>query len=130
MGKPLFRIGGGDSDPLCNKLESKRTPPDGLRDSAVRGETFRIPEPVTAGAIPARSTAFYHHYERGNIMPEFTNQDRQMIEAEQTLWNVSALLDNVQGGGAWRKRIKELHESCVVVARKLQEYNDQFETED
>lgn len=63
-------------------------------------------------------------------MPEYTNNDRQMIEAEQAMWLVGAMLDNVQGGGSWRAKIKSLRDQCVEVARELREYNDQFEVEE
>lgn len=63
-------------------------------------------------------------------MPEYTNNDRQMIEAEQAMWSVATMLDNVQGGGSWRKKIKSLRDQCVQVAGELREYNDQFEVEE
>ena len=63
-------------------------------------------------------------------MPEYTNNDRQMIEAEQILWSVQELLNISQSCGAWQERIKQLRDQCQVIARELREYNDQFEVEE
>lgn len=60
-------------------------------------------------------------------MPEFTHEDRRMIEIENTVWNVVATLYPIAEAGAWTKKIKSLHDEAVAIARELRDYNDQFE---
>lgn len=63
-------------------------------------------------------------------MPEFAHEDRKMIEIENTIWNVGALLYPLTEAGAWTKKIADLHKQAVTIARELRTYNDQFETAD
>lgn len=59
-------------------------------------------------------------------MPQFTNDDRQMMSAESTLWNIVTLLDDVNAGD-FSKRVQELMRDAATLARELRDYNDQFE---
>lgn len=65
-------------------------------------------------------------------MPEFTYQDRVIIEAEGALWSIleafkgaTAELDGEFSGEALAVR-----ESIQKFAQSLRDYNDQFETTD
>lgn len=62
-------------------------------------------------------------------MPEFTHNDRQMLHAETTLWNVVSLLDDVSAG-AFSKRVQSLMLDANKLAIELRDYNDQFEEVD
>lgn len=59
-------------------------------------------------------------------MPEFTYDDRNMLDAESRLWCVIEIMRPIQAG-AFTERSDELRESIVKLARELQDYNDQFE---
>lgn len=63
-------------------------------------------------------------------MPQFSHQDRRMIEAEETLWNVVDLLNSLTEIGAFSGRVSAASRLIEVIAKELQGYNDQFETED
>lgn len=71
---------------------------------------------------------YYPIFERNDV-PEFTNADRMMIDAEARLWCVAKLLDDQQAG-AWETRINEVRNRAIDLAREMRQYNDQFETED
>jgi len=63
-------------------------------------------------------------------MPEFTRADRNMIEAENTLWNVDALLCRTEHEGAFKSRFDALRDAVESLASDMREYNDQFEKEE
>lgn len=59
-------------------------------------------------------------------MPQFTDDDRSMLFAESTLWNVVMLLDDVSAGD-FSKKVQDLKRDSEILARELRDYNDQFE---
>lgn len=59
-------------------------------------------------------------------MPQFTNADREMLNAETSLWNAIEILDRLDAG-EWTHRIRDARERLIVIVRQLREYNDQFE---
>lgn len=63
-------------------------------------------------------------------MPQFSHEDRQMVELEQVLWNVHILLTHIQNGGCWRKRIDEVQIQVELLAREVRDYNDQFDRDE
>lgn len=62
-------------------------------------------------------------------MPQFTNADRKMIEAESTLWIVWSMLDDIENAGEWDGAIEKLRDSARRTAEKIRTYNNQFEEE-
>lgn len=60
-------------------------------------------------------------------MPQFTYDDRCVVNAENTLWNVREMLNGLDHAGAWTDRIVELRKQVEVIAAELREHNDQFE---
>ncbi len=65
-------------------------------------------------------------------MPEYTYTDKLIIMAEQSLWTVDHILreeakslDNEFG-----RKIAKLQQDVQVIAKELQAYNEQFETEE
>jgi len=62
-------------------------------------------------------------------MPEFSNEDRLVIMAEQSLWIVVDILNaEVRNDHGFTKDIEALLKSAHEVAVQLRDYNDQFET--
>lgn len=61
-------------------------------------------------------------------MPEFTNDDRKGIQAEQVLWSVRTMLEDA-AVGAWRERVLAVREEIQKLAIEMLQYNDQFEVE-
>ena len=62
-------------------------------------------------------------------MPQFSNDDRNMLDAETRLWCVVSLLDDIDPG-AWELLVKALRETALSIAKELRKYNDQFEKEE
>jgi hypothetical protein len=62
-------------------------------------------------------------------VPQFTDDDRQAINTENTLWNVVSLLDDLSPG-AWKLRVDALRGMAVSIAEELRKYNDQFEEDE
>lgn len=63
-------------------------------------------------------------------MPEFAHADRNMIEAENSMWNVYEILGSIETAGSWAPRIDGIRLLTQHVAEELRNYNDQFETAD
>jgi hypothetical protein len=59
-------------------------------------------------------------------MPEYTENDRRVIEAESNMWAIATMLDNTPKCGVWSKRIVELRDKVLELARELRDYNDQW----
>jgi len=63
-------------------------------------------------------------------MPEFSSDDRELLGAEQTIWNVANLLDDAaKSSHGFTKQIAKLRDDALALARELRSYNDQFESE-
>ena len=62
-------------------------------------------------------------------MPQFCQDDRQLLHAEATLFNVVYLLENLSPG-AWELRVKKLCDMAHSIAEELRKYNDQFEEDE
>lgn len=60
-------------------------------------------------------------------MPEFTHADRNMIDAENALWNCREILVNIENAGAFTNKIGTLQEQVEFLAAQIRAYNDQFE---
>jgi hypothetical protein len=64
-------------------------------------------------------------------MPQFTYADRMMIQAEQSLWNVTEILkQEANTDHGFTKQIRELMKQASQLAGEIRDYNDQFETEE
>ncbi len=65
-------------------------------------------------------------------MPEFTNADRLVIMAEQSLWTCATILraESDSLDNEFGRKIKTLSVAVLELARELQAYNDGFEVED
>ena len=61
-------------------------------------------------------------------MPEFTNDDRLVLQAEQSLWNAHTIMAGAAVGD-WRDRVLAVREEVENLAREMLKYNDQFEVE-
>jgi hypothetical protein len=62
-------------------------------------------------------------------MPQFTNEDRELLDTESKLWVVTSLLRECNAG-AFGSKVETLMYSSLELAREIREYNDQFEQED
>lgn len=60
-------------------------------------------------------------------MPEYTNDDRELLGTERTLWNAVLLLDDIRHGGAWMAQIREASDELRELVVKIRDYNDSFE---
>ena len=60
-------------------------------------------------------------------MPEFTNQDREMIGAEYVLWAAIRILDDMPPAGIWARKIEDWTEGLRKLAVEIRDYNDDFE---
>lgn len=63
-------------------------------------------------------------------MPEYSYADRMLIQAEQSLWNVTEILrQEANTDHGYTKQIRELLKQSQQLAAEIREYNDQWETE-
>ena len=63
-------------------------------------------------------------------MPEYSFDDREMLNAEQSLWNVYEILKNTPSTShnKFSDRLKSIEIAVEELAIELRDYNDQFET--
>lgn len=62
-------------------------------------------------------------------MPQFTYADRMLIQAEQSLWNVTEILkQEANTDHGFTAKIRELMQQASQLAGEIREYNDQWET--
>lgn len=62
-------------------------------------------------------------------MPQFSHDDRCMINAETTLWNALELLNQIENAGAFSDRLDGISIHLDKLASEMKAYNDQFEEE-
>ncbi len=61
-------------------------------------------------------------------MPEWTYNDRMVVQTEQTLWNVVDMLQKeAQNDNGFRLQVEELYKAAQKLAAELRDYNDQWE---
>ena len=66
-------------------------------------------------------------------MPEFTHRDRLVLNCEQALWTVTAILQEeckALGDTTFGEELEALRKRANDLAKELQQYNDQFEVEE
>lgn len=59
-------------------------------------------------------------------MPNWTYDDRNLLDAETSLWNAWKLLERPEAG-AWTDRMRKLRDELALLAKEIQTYNEQWE---
>lgn len=88
-------------------------------------EIAKLPDP-TKHPIQEDLVAYQHRTRKDRTMPQFSYEDRQVLAAEVTLWNVVDMLRDLDCG-AWQEKVRKLRNQASELAADIREYNDKWE---